>query len=142
MKDKVKFYRYFATFEQDEDGITVEFPDLPGAITCGQNIDEAFQMAKDCLALHLFGMEEDGDLIPAPSGIDALNKLTAGTGKNGCSNRGVHATLPEFHIRAIREKKTLTIPKWLDDLAATNNVNYSRILQDALKEQLGVNERR
>ncbi|WP_342478657.1 hypothetical protein NYE24_10850 [Paenibacillus sp. FSL H7-0350] len=31
---------------------------------------------------------------------------------------------------------------WLDDLAATNNVNYSRILQDALKEQLGVNERR
>ena len=141
MKDKVKFYRYFATFEQDEDGITVEFPDLPGAITCGQNIDEAGQMAKDCLALHLFGMEEDGDLIPVPSGIDALNQLTAGTGKIAAL---IEVFMPPYRnsISERSVKKTLTIPKWLDDLAATNNVNYSRILQDALKEQLGVNERR
>ncbi|WP_212942601.1 hypothetical protein [Paenibacillus antibioticophila] len=39
-------------------------------------------------------------------------------------------------------KKTLTIPKWLDDIAAENKVNYSHILQDALKEYLGVNMRK
>ncbi|MMZ64655.1 hypothetical protein D1872_270040 [compost metagenome] len=39
-------------------------------------------------------------------------------------------------------KKTLTIPKWLDDIAAENKVNYSHILQDALKDYLGVSERK
>lgn len=37
-------------------------------------------------------------------------------------------------------KKTLTIPKWFDDLAVENNVNFSRVLQDGLKTYLGVNE--
>lgn len=47
-------------------------------------------------------------------------------------------------IRNIAEnravKKTLTIPKWLDDLAESNNVNFSHILQTALKDYLGVDQ--
>ena len=39
-------------------------------------------------------------------------------------------------------KKTLTIPKWLNDVAEENNVNFSRILQDALKSYLDVKERK
>ena len=35
--------------------------------------------------------------------------------------------------------KTVTIPKWLNDLAEDNNVNFSKILQTSLKEYLGVN---
>jgi negative regulator of replication initiation len=37
-------------------------------------------------------------------------------------------------------KKTLTIPKWLDDAAKNANLNYSRILQDALKDELNIDE--
>jgi hypothetical protein len=38
-------------------------------------------------------------------------------------------------------KKTLTIPKWLNDLAEKNRVNFSHILQDALINYLGVNRK-
>ena len=37
-------------------------------------------------------------------------------------------------------KKTLTIPHWLDKMGKANNVNYSQVLQDALKKHLGVTE--
>ena len=35
-------------------------------------------------------------------------------------------------------KKTLTIPKWLNDIAEKNHVNFSQVLQSALKEYLGI----
>jgi hypothetical protein len=44
-----------------------------------------------------------------------------------------------MHQKAV--KKTLTIPKWLDDIAKEHNVNYSHILQDALKKYLDIKER-
>jgi hypothetical protein len=37
-------------------------------------------------------------------------------------------------------KKTLTIPKWLNDVAEKNNVNFSQVLQSALKEYLGISK--
>ena len=36
-------------------------------------------------------------------------------------------------------KKTLTIPAWLNTMAENNNINFSLVLQNALKQQLGVN---
>lgn len=59
--------KYPAIFTYANDGISVEFPDLPGALTCGDDDAEALYMAKDCLALHLYGMETDGDELPAPT---------------------------------------------------------------------------
>ena len=66
----MKRYRYKAIFDYDKDGITVTFPDLPGCITCGDNEEEALKNAKECMALHLFGMEEDNDLIPEPTKVE------------------------------------------------------------------------
>ena len=66
----MKRYRYKAIFNYDKDGITVTFPDLPGCITCGDNEEEALKNAKECMALHLFGMEEDNDLIPEPTKVE------------------------------------------------------------------------
>jgi predicted RNase H-like HicB family nuclease len=60
-------YIYPAIFEHDDEGYTITFPDLPGCITCGENLEQAYLMAKDALELHLFGMEQDNDEIPRPS---------------------------------------------------------------------------
>jgi hypothetical protein len=38
-------------------------------------------------------------------------------------------------------KKTLTIPQWLNKLAEEKNVNFSQLLQSALKEHLGIHDR-
>lgn len=69
MKD---LYHFPAIFSVDPDGISVEFPDLPGCLTCGASEDEALAMAKEALHLHLYGMEEDGDPIPEPSKVSLL----------------------------------------------------------------------
>lgn len=133
MKDH---YVFPAVFSFDPDGVSVEFPDLPGCLTCGDTEEEALRMAKEAMSLHLWGMEQDGDEIPEPSKISDLT-LEA--------NQAVvliDTWMPAFrdHMANKAVKKTLTIPKWLNDLAEQKKVNYSQILQSALKNYLGVSE--
>jgi post-segregation antitoxin (ccd killing protein) len=37
-------------------------------------------------------------------------------------------------------KKTLTVPKWLNDAAEKRNLNFSQILQEGIKRNLGIEE--
>ena len=61
-------YIYPAIFTEDEDGILVDFPDLPNCYTDGATIEEAFENAEDALALALWHLEvEHAGPIPAPS---------------------------------------------------------------------------
>jgi predicted RNase H-like HicB family nuclease len=50
----------------------VFFPDLPGCVTAGLDLDDARRMAQEALRLHLEGMEEDGDPIPEPSSLETI----------------------------------------------------------------------
>lgn len=50
----------------------VSFPDFPGCITAGSNIDEAKDMAQEALTLHIQGMVEDGEELPAPSKLEQI----------------------------------------------------------------------
>jgi predicted RNase H-like HicB family nuclease len=64
---------YIAYLHKDRNSdFGVSFPDFPGCITAGKTLDEAHRMAAEALALHIAGMVEDGDTIPAPSALDAL----------------------------------------------------------------------
>ena len=69
MKD---VYLYPAIFHDDESGISVAFPDLPGCYTCGDTVEQAMKSAKEALGLHLYGMERDNDPIPEPSSAGSL----------------------------------------------------------------------
>ena len=131
MKDR---YFYPAIFDVADEGISIEFPDLPGCLPCADTIEEAIKNAKEAMSLHLYGMEKDGDPIPEPTEITKLELE-----KNQFVVMVDAWMIPfrdEMKNRSI--KKTLTIPKWLDDLASENNVNFSHILQDALKDYLGL----
>lgn len=127
---------YPAVFYFEPEGITVTFPDLPGIVTCGKDMTEALYMAKEALELHLYGMEKDGDHIPSPSILTDVslesNERTVLVEANMTTFRAQMAN------RAV--KKTLTIPKWLNDMAESKHVNFSHILQSALKDYLGVRE--
>jgi len=132
MKDR---YFFPAIFTVNPDGISVEFPDLPGCLTAGKTEEEAFRMAREALALHLFGMEQDGEPIPEPSKASSL--------KPAAENQFVtviEAWMPLVRDRASQRlvKKTLTIPKWLNDLAEKQDINFSQLLQQALKQRLGL----
>lgn len=127
-------YVYPAIFDYAEDGISIEFPDLAGCLPCASTTEEAVKNAREAMALHLYGMEQDGDVIPEPTPVTKLR-----VGENQAIVL-VEVWMPPFRDemeqRAI--KKTLTIPKWLDDLAQEQHVNFSHLLQDALKQYLGV----
>jgi predicted RNase H-like HicB family nuclease len=50
----------------------VSFPDFPGCITVGKDIDEAKDMAQEALTLHIQGMLEDGDQLSVPSRLEDI----------------------------------------------------------------------
>ena len=65
-------YVYPAIFTYEDDGISVEFPDLPGCLTCVDTTEEAIKMAKEALGLHLYGIEEENETLPVASNIRDL----------------------------------------------------------------------
>ena len=127
-------YAYPAILYYDPDGITIEFPDLPGCMPCAKTTEEAIKNAKEALGLHLWGMEKDNDEIPEPSLITDL-KL----------EKNAIPLIVEVFMPSVRDrinnrfvKKTLSIPYWLNVEAEREQVNFSQVLQSALKEYLKI----
>ena len=133
---KKDYYIYPAIFDYAEDGISISFPDLPGCISCANTDEEALYMAKDALGLFIASCEEDGDELPPPT---LLNNIKLQDNQKPAL---IEVNMPLFRdaIFNVSVKKTLTIPKWINDLAEKNNINFSQVLQSALKKCLGINK--
>ncbi|RYL88462.1 type II toxin-antitoxin system HicB family antitoxin [Sporolactobacillus sp. THM19-2] len=130
-------YIFPAILTEEEKGYSVQFPDLPGCLPYGSTLEEVQKNAREALALHLYGMDKDGEDIPEASSIRDL-KIE----KHQCVIL-IDVLMAPYLQQIFNQsvKKTLTIPKWLDDLAKENNVNYSQVLQSAIKKQVGIEER-
>ncbi len=134
MKDR---YSFIAVVYTDDDGVSVEFPDLPGCLPCAESIDEAVENAREALGLHLWGMEQDGEAIPEPSTIKEIQVDEGGVPML------VDVFMPPFRDKLQNRfvKKTLSLPAWLADLADKDGVNCSKVFQSALIDYLGVNQK-
>ena len=67
--------RYYpAVLEQASDGFGVFFPDLPGCTSAGDTTEQAAANAEAALAMHLGAMLRDGDPIPAPTPLEAVER--------------------------------------------------------------------
>ena len=118
----------------EEGGFYVTFPDLPECMTQGDDMNEAYEMAVDALGLAITSREESNEIIPRasdPSEIEIDNDS--------------FIMVVEFDILAYKKrtsgkavKKTLSIPEWLNDAAMDADINFSKVLQDALKKQLKI----
>jgi predicted RNase H-like HicB family nuclease len=125
---------YRAVFEVDENpGISVCFPDVPGCVSWGDAFDHALQTAKEALALHIYGMEKGGEL---------LQEHTDHIPKTGAGNMVVPGTVcPDMvkdEMNNRREKTTVAMPRWLKEAAEAEGINYSRLLETAIKETLRI----
>ena len=136
--ERPDFYRYHAIFTYEQDGVHVTFPDLPGCVTFGKDEDEAIRMAREALALHLYGMEQDNDEIPGPSELKLLAKHEAL--ETNETFFLVEAFMPAFREKQSKRfvKKTLSIPYWLNAEAERQGINFSQTLQQAIKQQLNI----
>ena len=148
---------YPACFYKENDGYSVIFPDLNYLATQGDSFEDAMQMAVECLASYLYTAQRDGDAIPAPSKLAdvdpvAVSKELELLALEVAAERELDPDMPvgeaivnvvsvdvaEYAKKHFEKsvKKTLSIPAWLNDAAMAQGVNFSRVLQQALKEQL------
>lgn len=130
---KQERYFYPAVFNYDNEEIAVTFPDLDIA-TSGVDERDALISARELLGIVLFGLEEDNEEIPVPSHLNAV-KL----------KKGETVTLIDVYMPSIRNanvnksiNRTVTLPTWLNSVAIEHDINFSQLLQDAIKKQLSL----
>lgn len=119
---------YPAIFHPEEVGYSVIIPDIEGCFTQGETMDEAVTMAQDAIGLML----EDQKICPKPSLPSAL------TVDPGDFVAMVPFDMAEYKKKFKPVKKTLSIPGWLNDAAEAAHINFSGVLQEGLKSELGL----
>lgn len=126
---------YLAILEPSTDGFGVYFPDLPGCISFGTTIEDARNNATEALELHIYGMEKDSATLPEPSKSFPLEELSS---DNIIVSITIFPDVVRNEMDNKRVKTNVTIPAWLKEIAEERGVNYSRLLETALIEYLGV----
>ena len=91
-------------------------------------------MAKDVLGLYMADIEDEKEEIPAATKLSEIK-----------TKKNQRSVLVEVWMPTIRKainnkavKKTLTIPQWLDQRAKEQDINFSYVLQEALKKELNI----
>jgi len=132
MKKDTYFYPAIFTYDEGYD-IAITFPDLEVA-TQGKNDVDALLMAKEALGGRIWCMEEDGEKLPEPT---PLNKVVLAENEKVIL---VEVFMPAIRLAEVNKSvnRTVTLPAWLDSAAKEKEVNFSRLLQDALIVHLGI----
>lgn len=61
--------RYGIVIERGDRNCSAYVPDLPGCVATGATVEETKRRIRDAIELHLKGMREDGEVIPAPRSV-------------------------------------------------------------------------
>lgn len=132
MKEKLVVYPaiFTHTFENNTEYFEVNFIDFE-CNTFGTSISEAFYMAQDAMGLVL---KDKADL---PKVTTEFNDIIL---EDNQFINFVTIDLYEYRRKNNNKaiKKTLSIPEWLNILAESENINFSQVLQKALKEELEI----
>ena len=120
-------YIYPAIFHANNDGsYTITFPDLPGCISEGKSLGNALNMAHSALSQWIGYLSDKKQEIPQASNIGAIR-----------TDGGEFVNLIRVDIRDERAvRRTVSIPKWMDDRVCSSGLSLSRVLQDALIAKL------
>ena len=125
---KMVYPSIFYPYSDGSGGYVVEFPDLPGCVTGGKNLQEALEMARDAASGWILGELEEGNLVPKASEYLEIHPK-----ENGQVNMillDIDAYAEQYGEKAVR--KNVTIPAWLNTFAEKQRINFSQVLQEAL----------
>lgn len=123
---------YPIVLRPEGDGYYVLIPDFDTG-TQGDTIAEAMEMARDAIGIVGIDMQDDGEALPKP------NSSKFSKGKNDIVTF-VDVDFEEYRKKVDNRsvKKNCTIPYWLSVEADKANINYSRILQEAIAKALNL----
>lgn len=120
----------------EEKGFVVYIPDF-NINTQGDSLTEAIEMARDAIGLMGIDLEDDGKLLPAASSVKELkteiNEIISLVDVDFAEYRRKN------EIKVV--KKNCTLPSWLCYEAEKANINFSQVLQAALKRELNIADR-
>ncbi|WP_313990228.1 type II toxin-antitoxin system HicB family antitoxin [uncultured Selenomonas sp.] len=115
----------------DSSAFAVTVPDLPGCVSGGSSLPEAIAMGEDAASGWILGELEDGNEIPAASNITDIHPdPEIGEGFVSLLSLDMDSYAAKYGSKSIR--KNLTIPAWLNTFAEAEQLNVSKVLQDAL----------
>ena len=122
-------YVYPAISHPNDDGSsTITYPDLPGCISEGKSLGNAIYMAQAALTQWIEYLTDKKQFIPSASDLKTIDL-----------SREEFVSLIRADVKDGRAvKRTVSIPKWMDDKVTETGLSLSRVLQDALKERLNV----
>ena len=118
------------------DGYSVVVPDLPGCVTEGKSLIEAIDMAVDAASGWILDELEEGNKYPGPSDFKKID-VPKGSFVN-LIVLDMDSYSEKYGSKAVR--KNITIPAWLNTYGEKNNVNFSKVLTDALMAQASSEE--
>lgn len=128
-----KAYKIILTPE--EKGYTVFVPDF-GSGTQGETLADAMHMARDLIGILGITKQDMGKDIPEPGTAECVAEA------NDIITY-VDVDFQEYRRKNDNKKvkKTLTIPSWLNEQAESAHINFSRTLEEALRDKLEVESR-
>ena len=119
-------YVFPALFHANDDGsYTITFPDLPGCVSEGKTLANAVYMAQAAMSQWIGYLADKNQAVP-----EASNLKDVETAEDEFVNL-VRADVKDG--RAV--KRTVSIPKWMDDKVTEVGLSLSRVLQDALSHR-------
>lgn len=129
-------YPVILTYEDDLIYIGIPDFETDNYISFADNMNDVVKTAKELITLFYTELEENKKEIPKPSDIKDIKK----TLKDNQEVIYINLWLPyeKSLVKVAYKKKTLSIPTWLDMLATQKNINFSQVLQEALKEKLDI----
>ncbi|MBP5212776.1 MAG: type II toxin-antitoxin system HicB family antitoxin [Pyramidobacter sp.] len=126
-------YMYNATFTPNEDGgYYARVPDLPGCITTGKDLADAIDQIGDAMSAWLVVAEDEGLPIAAPTPQDKIVREPTTL----CSIIKADTLAYRARTDSHAVRKNVSLPAWMSALADKLNINYSQLLQEALRKRL------
>lgn len=125
---KMIYPAVFYPFSDESGGYVVEFPDLPGCVTEGKNLEEAFEMAADAASGWILDELEEGNTVPEASRYKDVKARDGGQINMVLLDMDAYAE--RYGEKAVR--KNVTIPAWLNTFAEKQKINFSQVLQEAI----------
>jgi len=124
---------YIGIIHKDPDSdYGVSFPDFPGCVTAGLDLDDARRMAEEALAFHVEGMMEDGEPVPAPSSLEDVMR-------DPDAREGVAVLVPlRLQVKSVRVN--ITVPedalREIDAFAEQRGLTRSGFLVSAARKAM------
>jgi len=141
---------YPAIFYRDkDDSFCVVFPDLNHLATEGEDLVDAMEMAVDCLAGYIFSLQQDGEVLPTPTPVENIDIHCENDEDFSFTDyyESAFVTLVAVNVKEYVDKhfekpvkKTLTLPKDLNEAAISHNLNFSVVLKNQLLKVCGLKE--